>query len=349
MSNAVIAGAIRAVERVPLPDGVLRIAISRLVGTRRSMLQASPDQELAFAREMQARPIAVHTDKANDQHYELPPEFFALSLGPHRKYSCCHYDRPDATLAEAEASALEITAQRAGLADGQSILELGCGWGSMTLWMAAAYPNARITAVSNSHGQRRFIEGEARRRGLANVRIVTADVKDLQLDGQFDRVLSIEMFEHMSNWAALLRRVHEVLEPDGRLFVHVFAHRAESYAFDHHDQTDWIGQHFFTGGIMPGEGLMRQFPDLFEVADEWRWSGRHYARTARHWLENYDRNAKKIAPILKQVYGEDWALWQRRWRLFFLAVEGLFGFEDGERWGVKHYLMRPVETQKSAA
>jgi cyclopropane-fatty-acyl-phospholipid synthase len=342
MPTPLIASAIRTVESVPMPDLMLRLAVQSLIGTRQRPRQPDPAVDRDFADDMRRRAIAVHTEAANEQHYELPQEFFDLTLGPQRKYSSCYYAAGTETLGEAEEAALSITAERAGLADGQRILELGCGWGSLTLYMAARLPAASITAVSNSASQRRYIEETARARGLGNVRVITCDMNAFMPEGVFDRVVSVEMFEHMSNWEALLAKVRGALSPEGRLFIHIFAHRALPYRFDHTDPTDWIGQHFFTGGIMPSDGLIRQFPDLFEVEEEWRWSGAHYARTARQWIENFDRNETAIDSILKQVYGGKAALWKRRWRLFYLATEGLFGHAGGEEWGVKHYRLRPV-------
>lgn len=342
MPVSVIASAIRTVESVTLPDSVLRFAVQSLIGTRNRTKEPSPAIDRAFADDMRRRSIALHTDAANEQHYELPEAFFGLTLGPHRKYSCCYYATGQETLAEAEAAALAITAERAQLEDGQRILELGCGWGSLTLFMAARYPHAYITAISNSSSQRRYIEQTARARGLSNVRVITCDMNAFQPESDFDRVVSVEMFEHMSNWDALLAKVRAALKPDGRLFMHVFSHRSMPYRFDHTDPTDWIGQHFFTGGIMPSDGLIRQFADLVTVEDEWRWSGTHYARTARQWIDNFDRNEDEIERILKEVYGDKWLLWKRRWRLFYLATEGLFGHARGEEWGVKHYRLRPV-------
>ncbi len=342
MPASIIAGAIRTVESVTLPDSVLRFAVQSLIGTRARSQEPSDIIDRAFADDMKRRAIALHTEAANEQHYELPEEFFGLTLGPQRKYSCCYYETGNETLGEAENAALAITAERAGLADGQRILELGCGWGSLTLYMAARYPAAAITAVSNSASQRRYIEGQARARGLDNVRVVTCDMNAFSPDGPFDRVVSVEMFEHMSNWEALLAKVRGALGPQGRLFIHVFSHRSTPYRFDHTDPTDWIGQHFFTGGIMPSDGLIRQFPGLVEVEDEWRWSGTHYARTATQWIENFDRNEPAIDRILREVYGPKAGLWKRRWRLFYLATEGLFGHANGDEWGVKHYRLRPA-------
>ncbi len=246
------------------------------------------------------------------------------------------------TLAEAEIRALSATCAHAQLADGQEVLELGCGWGSLSLWMAERYPASRITAVSNSKPQRLHIEAEAAARGLTNLRVITADMNVFQTDQRFDRVVSVEMFEHMANWPGLLALVRSWLRPNGALFVHVFSHRSTPYSFDTGDAEDWIAQYFFTGGIMPSHGLMRRFPALFTVEEEWNWNGVHYARTAMDWLANYDANAAAIAPILREVYGADAGLWTRRWRIFFLATAGLFGDSGGREWAVSHYRLRPV-------
>jgi cyclopropane-fatty-acyl-phospholipid synthase len=331
-----------AVERVPLPDPVTRAGVSFLVGRSARRLGGAADTEARFAAGMTAHPIALHTDDANAQHYELPARFFELVLGPNRKYSSCLYQNAGDTLAQAEDHALAETAAHADLADGQRILELGCGWGSLSLWMAAHFPAAQITAVSNSHSQRATIERLAAQRGLTNLTIVTADMNEFVPTGRFDRVVSVEMFEHMANWTALLAKIRGWLAPQGRLFMHVFTHRSAPYRFDHADKEDWIAQHFFTGGLMPSHGLIRCFPDLFDVEDEWRWSGTHYQRTAMHWLDNYDRHRDEITALLTETYGRDAALWRRRWRLFFLATAGLFGHDDGKEWGVSHYRLRPA-------
>jgi len=336
-----VESAIRWVETKALPDPATRAGVTLLCGrTALRLRRIDPAADEAFARGMAAFPVAQNTQDANAQHYELPAPFFALFLGPRRKYSCCYYPTPQTTLAEAEEHALAATVERAGLADGQDILELGCGWGSLTLYMAEKFPGARITAVSNSHSQRAHIAGAAAARGLANVRVITCDMNDFAAEGDFDRIVSVEMFEHMANWETLLGRVNRWLRPDGRLFVHIFTHKSASYRFDHANKADWIAQHFFTGGIMPSHGLMRRFPQLFHVEDEWRWSGSHYQRTADHWLERYDARIGEVRAILRGVYGADAVLWERRWRLFFLATAGLFGFADGDVWGVSHYRLR---------
>lgn len=329
-------------EALPVPDALTRLAIATLVGRTRADLDGRPEDDAVFAQNMTHFPIAQHTDAANAQHYEVPAAFFEKVLGPRRKYSSCYYDRPEASLAEAEDAALALTVTHADLQDGQSILELGCGWGSLSLWMAEKLPHARIVSVSNSSSQRRHIEAQAAERGLTNLTVVTADMNDFQAERRFDRIVSVEMFEHMANWRELLGRVRGWIEPDGRLFIHIFTHRSGCYRFDADDRGDWIAKHFFTGGIMPSAGLIRQFRDLFEVEQEWRWSGEHYRHTAEHWLQNFDRNLAEIDPILKEVYGKDAALWRRRWRLFFLATSGLFGHGGGDAWGVNHYRLRPT-------
>ena len=335
--------AIHAFEDAPMPDLVARAAIDMLVGDVRRRLSQAPDDATAlFARDMADYPIATHVEAANAQHYELPAAFFETVLGPHLKYSSALYPPGVTELGEAEAAALAETVEHARLQDGQEILELGCGWGSLSIWMAARYPNAAIVSVSNSNSQRAFVENRAAELGLANLTVVTADMNDFQTDRRFDRVVSVEMFEHMSNWRALLARVRGWLKPDGLLFLHVFTHRRTPYRFEVGDPADWIAQHFFSGGVMPSHDLAWRFPDLFEVEADWRWNGRHYARTARQWLENFDARRAKIDPLLAAVYGEDAAVWARRWRLFFLATAGLFGHRGGEEWGVSHYRMRPV-------
>jgi cyclopropane-fatty-acyl-phospholipid synthase len=336
-----ISSVIGTAERVPLPDLVIRAAIQRLCSRTATRL-ASGDAEsnTVFADEMAARAIAEYTDAANTRHDEVPAAFFALVLGPNRKYSSCFYKESVSTLQEAEEEALRQTAAHADLADGQSILELGCGWGSLSLWMARQFRNAEITSVSNSHSQREHIERQAASRGLRNLRVITVDVNVFDPKRQFDRIVSVEMFEHMMNWRELMTRVRSWLVPDGRFFMHIFTHRAGAYLFDRADGEDWIAQHFFTGGVMPSHHLIRQYADLLEVEKEWRWSGSHYQRTALDWLGNFDAHRDEVESILRPVYGADTNLWMRRWRWFFLATAGLFGHADGSEWGVSHYRMK---------
>ncbi|MCA9091504.1 MAG: class I SAM-dependent methyltransferase, partial [Planctomycetaceae bacterium] len=239
--------------------------------------------------------------------------------------------------------ALTLTTDHAAIADGQDILELGCGWGSLTLWMAERFPAARITAVSNSNSQREYINAEAQSRGFENIEVVTADMNVFSAGREFDRIVSVEMFEHISNWRGLIEKVQTWLRDDGRFFMHVFSHRKSPYRFDPVDKRDWIAQHFFTDGIMPSHDLIRQFGDLVEVEEAWRWGGDHYEKTARDWLSNFDRNGTEIDQILTEVYGTEARLWKRRWRLFFLATMGLFGHAGGAEWGISHYRMRKTK------
>jgi cyclopropane-fatty-acyl-phospholipid synthase len=342
---SLISTIIGTAERVPLPDAVVRAGINRLCSrTAARFASANAESDAAFADEMAARAIAEYTDEANAQHYEVPAAFFAQVLGPNRKYSCCFYKEAASTLQEAEEEALRQTVDHADLADGQSILELGCGWGSLSLWLARQFPDARIMAVSNSRSQRDYIEQQARDRGLNNLEIVMQDMNVFDPSRKFDRIVSIEMFEHMMNWRDLMARVRSWLAPDGRFFMHIFTHRTGAYLFDHADGEDWIAQHFFTGGVMPSHHLIRQYADLFTVEREWRWSGVHYQRTAMDWLANFDRNRAEIEVILEPVYGDETALWMRRWRWFFLATAGLFGYADGSEWGVSHYRMTAAPT-----
>ncbi len=334
--------AISAVERTPIPDAVTRSGVAFLVSRARGKLGKSAMSDAAFAADMARYPIATDTADANTQHYEVPTEFFRLCLGPRLKYSSCIYDASTPDLAAAEELALSETCAHADLRHGQTVLELGCGWGSLSLWMAERYPTSRITSVSNSRSQREFIEAAAAARDLANLTVITADMNDFSTDCRFDRVVSVEMFEHMSNWRALLERVRGWLTPDGRVFLHVFAHRDHPYRFDAHDPDDWIAKYFFTGGIMPSHGLIRAFPDLFQVEEEWRWSGAQYQRTANAWLANFDRRRDWIDLVLRPVHGADTEVWKRRWRLFFLATAGLFGDRGGETWGVSHYRLKPA-------
>ena len=330
-------------ERVPLPDLVIRAAIQRLCSrTATRLAHDSVGRDALFADEMAARAIAEHSDEAKTRHDEVPAAFFAAVLGPNRKYSSCFYKEPQSTLQEAEEEALRQTVEHADLADGQSILELGCGWGSLSLWMARQFPTSQVTALSNSHSQREYIEREAMARGLKNIRVVTSDMNVFDPQRRFDRIVSVEMFEHIMNWRELMTRVNSWLAPDGRFFMHIFTHRSGAYRFDRADGDDWIAQHFFTGWVMPSHHLIRQYADLFEVEKEWRWSGTHYQRTALDWLGNFDSRREEIEAVLRNVYGSDTALWMRRWRWFFLATAGLFGYADGSEWGVSHYRMRGV-------
>jgi cyclopropane-fatty-acyl-phospholipid synthase len=337
------ASLVQWVEQRPLPDPVFRLGIRRLLKARLAEVgdgdvAATAALAEAFVARMAEAPIAPLPDKANAQHYELPAEFFAAVLGPHRKYSCCLWPQGEATLEQAEAAALQATCERAGLADGQRILELGCGWGALTLWMAERYPNSRITAISNSASQRACIEAEALRRGLGNVEVLTRDMNDFDTGDRFDRIVSVEMFEHLRNWPQAFARVARWLAPGGRFFLHVFVHRGAPYAFVERDASDWMSRHFFSGGQMPSDDLALRFQERLRLLSRWRWDGSHYRRTAEAWLANMDRRRPDLLPLFERIYGSDAGVWWTRWRLFFMAVAELFGHAGGQQWWVSHYL-----------
>lgn len=350
---SILALGVKAVERGLVPDPITRIAIRRLCRDRLRDSNGgdSSEQEsarAAFIESMRTGPIALVPEKANEQHYELPPEFFSTVLGPRRKYSCCYWSNGSTSLVEAEETALALTCEQAQLQNGQEILELGCGWGSLSLWMAEHYPASRITAVSNSNAQRRFIDAEATARRLTNLHTVTADMNDFAPtpprlgDGRFDRVISVEMFEHMRNYQLLLARIASWLRPAGKLFVHLFCHRELAYPFETKGTADWMGRYFFTGGIMPSSDLVRQFNRHLSVTCQWNWNGCHYQRTAEAWLANLDSRRDEVLQVLKSTYGDAaGGRWLQRWRVFFLAVAELFGFNNGEEWYVSQYLLQP--------
>ncbi|MEZ5583195.1 MAG: cyclopropane-fatty-acyl-phospholipid synthase family protein [Candidatus Competibacteraceae bacterium] len=337
---------IELMEKGLIPDFMTRIGIRHLLAKRlRDEAESAPPDLNPLLEELRNSPIALHTDKANEQHYELPPAFFRYIMGEHLKYSACYWPPGVATLSEAEAAMLALTCERAGLMDGQTILELGCGWGSLTLWMAEHYPHSRITALSNSRPQREYIEGECRRLRINNVRVITTDMNDFYTDQRFDRVVSVEMFEHMRNYQALMQRIQCWLKPAGKLFVHIFTHRRLAYPFETEGEENWMGRYFFTGGLMPSADLLLHFQDDLALEKRWYINGVHYQRTCETWLTNQDRHREAILALFKDVYGlHQAARWFQRWRVFFMACAELFGYRDGTEWGVSHYLFhKPVQ------
>ena len=334
---------IELAERGLAPDVLIRQGIRKLLRSRlqqedRGNVEAQNRATRELIAQMEAGPVALHTQEANEQHYELPPDFFRYVMGRHMKYSSCYFENGTRSLDDAEAAMLALTCERAEIQDGMDVLELGCGWGSLTLWMGAQYPDCRITAVSNSRLQREFIEAQCRERGIGNVAVVTADMNDFQADQLYDRVVSVEMFEHLRNYREILKRISGWMKADAKLFIHIFTHRAFAYPFETEDETDWMGRYFFTGGLMPSDDLLLYFQQDVILEEHWQVDGLHYAKTARCWLENMDRNRKAILQVLMPHYGEvESRRWVQRWRMFFMACEELWGYAGGQEWGVSHY------------
>ncbi len=331
---------IEMAERRLLPDPLIRFGIRRLLRQRiesESRRHADRERTLAaFVRDMETSDVAPVPELPNRQHYEVPADFFRVVLGRHMKYSCAYWPNGVDSLDAAEEAMLRLTADRAEISNGQRILELGCGWGSFTLHAASRFPGARVVGVSNSASQRAHILQEAARRGLTNVEVITADVNGFAPEGTFDRIVSVEMFEHMRNWPELLRRIHGWLAPGGKLFVHVFAHRRFAYPFEDRADDDWMGRHFFTGGIMPADDLLPRVRGPLRLEDHWVIAGSHYARTAEAWLRNLRAREDAAAAALGLPAAE--ARRQvGRWRIFFLACAELFGFAGGEEWLVSQY------------
>lgn len=328
-------------EKNLLPDWLVRVGIRRLLAQRLREETARYDRE-AYAADLKTRPLAEQTAAANEQHYEVPTPFYQFCLGPRLKYSGCYYPQGTETLAAAEEHMLALYAERARLADGQHILELGCGWGSLCLYNAEKFPHAKITAISNSRTQKEYIDTEARKRGLTNLRIITCDINEFDImPGQFDRVVSVEMFEHLKNYERLFAHIARWLKPGGLLFTHIFTHRRLSYHFVARDASDWMSRYFFTGGQMPAHDLLMQFQDDLKLVADWKVNGRHYQRTAEHWLQNMDQHREEILPLFRDTYGTDQALkWWCYWRTFYMACAELWGYRNGEEWLVSHYLFR---------
>jgi cyclopropane-fatty-acyl-phospholipid synthase len=333
---------------VPSPfvrQGIRRLLRDRLA-EQREIHGEDPSAALAsFIGGMRRSDVAPVPEKANEQHYEVSPSFFLSVLGKRLKYSSAFYTDSTTTLDEAEEAMLALTCARAGLVDGQDVLELGCGWGSLTLWMAERYPGSRIRAVSNSVQQREFILEQARRRRLNNVSVVTCDMNEFEADARYDRVVSVEMFEHMRNWERLLGRVARWLKTDGKVFLHTFCHRSYAYPFEARDESDWMSRHFFTGGMMPSSDLLDHLDVPFSVEQRWEVPGEHYARTSEDWLRNLEARRDDVMPILRSTYGlDEGERWCQRWRVFFLACAELFAFDGGSEWFVSHQLLAPRPT-----
>ena len=335
---------IKLAEKGILPDFFIRLGIRKLCGQRLTdandlSLKAREEKHQKWIDILMESPIALVPEKANEQHYEVPPRLFELVLGAKLKYSSGYWPQGTSTLDDSEVQMLKLTSKRAALSDGQEVLELGCGWGSLTFHMALTYPNSKITAVSNSNDQRQFIEKKCAELKIKNIKVITADMNDFSSEKTFDRVVSIEMFEHMRNYDELLKRVSEWLKKDGKLFVHIFSHKEIAYPFEDKGEGDWMAREFFSGGQMPSHKLLTCFSSRMKIEKDWRVEGTHYEKTSLAWLNKMDENKKEVLKLFEKTYGKNEAsTWFQRWRIFFMSCEVLFGFNKGSEWGVSHYL-----------
>jgi cyclopropane-fatty-acyl-phospholipid synthase len=330
--------AIQLAERGLATDTMIRRGIRKLLAERLEAITTWPKTESEWIAELESKPLAEATDAANAQHYEIPAAYFQTVLGRHLKYSAGYWPEGCESLDESEAAMLELTCERAELSAGQRILELGCGWGSLSLWMARHYPESTIVAVSNSRSQRVYIEAQAQNHGLTNLQVITCDINAFEPEGVFDRVVSVEMFEHVRNHRQLLRRIHDWLKPGGKLFVHIFSHHQHTYLFEAKSDKDWMSQYFFTGGIMPSAELLPQAAETLVEEARWVVNGRHYSRTLEAWLTKQDAHADEVLAIFRQCYRPREAkLWAQRWRIFYMACSELFAYNGGEEWPVMHY------------
>ena len=346
--SSVTAKAVDWTETGLVPDSVIRAGIRRLLDRKLKEIHATDVEKAAiiknrFVQMMGESPIALVPHLANEQHYEVPAAFYSEVLGRNRKYSCCYWPTGVEDLDSAEDAALQVTVERAGIEDGMKILDLGCGWDSLSLWIAEHFPKASVTSVSNSQSQHDYIVRAAENRGIDNIEVHVCDMNDFAAPGTFDRIVSVEMFEHMRNYPELFRRISNWLEPDGRFFMHIFCHRTTPYEYIDKGPSDWMSRHFFSGGIMPSADLPMRIGGDLAVERHWQWHGDHYARTLRAWLDKMDARKGVVMPILEDTYGKDQAdRWRMRWRIFFMACEELFAYNGGNEWYVSHYLLKRV-------
>ncbi len=340
----------KLIEEDKVPDFLLRKGIRKLLKQRlddenKGNVEAQQASLMGLIEKLKASPIAVNTADANQQHYEVPTQFYQYCLGKNLKYSSGYWKLGVTDIDTSEDDMLELTCQRAGLTNGQDVLELGCGWGSLSLYMAAKFPGSTFKVVSNSRTQKLHIDEQAKQRGIKNLTVITADMNTFKIDEQFDRVVSVEMFEHMRNYALLMKKVASCLKPDGKLFIHIFTHKEYAYLFEVIDDTDWMSKYFFTGGIMPSDDLMFYFNDDLTVKKHWHVNGTHYSKTSEAWLTNMDNHKEEIMPLFEETYGKDEALkWWVYWRIFYMSCSELWSYNNGNEWMVSHYLFH--KTQK---
>ncbi|MGC6424279.1 MAG: SAM-dependent methyltransferase [Lentimonas sp.] len=336
--------AINLAERRLLSDQMIRKGMRKLLAERLEAIQSTSRSAEEWVDYLASRPLAENTDAANEQHYEIPADYFQGVLGPHLKYSSGYWGVNCHTLEASEAAMLDLSSERAELKNGQSILELGCGWGSLSLWMAEKYPESSITSVSNSNSQREFIEGQAKERRLTNLKVITCDINEFEPDTGFDRLVSVEMFEHVRNHNALFKRIRKWINPGGKLFIHIFAHRSQAYLFEAKSSKDWMSRYFFTGGIMPSADLLpTAATGSFTEDARWEVNGRHYSKTLEAWLDKQDAQENEILKIFYKCYGKEAKIWLQRWRMFYMACSELFAYNEGKEWYVMHYRFKRVD------
>ena len=330
-------------EKNKIPDFLIRIGIRKLLKQRlkdenKGSSEANQKHLMQLIEELKNSPIAINTAEANEQHYEVPTEFYQYCLGKHLKYSSGYWKKGVTDIDTSEKDMLELTCERAELKEGQNVLELGCGWGSLSLFMAAKYPKSTFTVVSNSRTQKIYIDDQAKSRGITNLTVITCNINDFKPEQVFDRVVSVEMFEHMRNYEKLMQLVASALKPDGKLFVHIFTHKELAYKFEVKDETDWMSKYFFTGGIMPSDDLLLYFNKNLSIEKHWHVNGMHYSKTSEAWLQNMDRHQSKIMTLFEKTYGKKDVKWWVYWRIFYMACAELWGYNNGEEWMVSHYL-----------
>ncbi|AZZ38289.1 SAM-dependent methyltransferase [Bdellovibrio sp. qaytius] len=347
--ESVVKLVVRGIDKGLVPDPIIRLGIRNLLKQRLKDMHEQDSKAgghfiNTHANLLRESPLAIMTKQANEQHYEVPTKYYELCLGQHKKYSSCYWDESTTTLEQAEQKALDISIERAEIKDGMRILELGCGWGSLSLELARRFPNSPVTVVSNSTTQKQFIDSKAKERGFKNLTVLTRDLGKEENynfgDEKFDRVMSIEMMEHLRNYEKFFSLVSKAMKSDAKMFVHIFTHKTTPYYFETEGEDNWMGKYFFSGGQMPARNLFDQFNKNLTVSQKWDWNGTHYQKTLEAWLEKMDQNEDQVRVLFKNTYGaENVELWVNRWRVFYMACSELFGFNGGNEWAVTHYLL----------
>lgn len=333
-------------EKNKIPDILIRKGIRSLLKQRlnqenKGNTELQQAHFMKLVEELKSSPIAVNTVDANEQHYEVPTKFYQYCLGKHLKYSSGYWKDGVTDIDTSEKDMLELTCKRAELQDGQNVLELGCGWGSLSLFMASQFPKSTFTVVSNSRTQKLYINEQAINRGIKNLTVITADINVFNIDAIFDRIVSVEMFEHMRNYQKLMHKASDFLKADGKLFVHIFTHKEYAYKFEVIDESDWMSKYFFTGGIMPSDHLLLYFNEHMSLEQHWHVNGTHYSKTSEAWLKNMDKHKKEIMPMFETTYGKEQASkWWVYWRIFYMSCAELWRYKDGNEWMVSHYLFK---------